>query len=90
MDSARIRADLATTGDPRVDAAISGLASLADTDLVERPAVLEAAHDRLREILGELGDPGDRGTPPARPGEPGRRGVQGEFGVPVAPRPGPR
>src|ERR1700745_3912156 len=70
MDSERVRPALAPTGDPRVDAAIGGLASLEDVDLAERPAVLEAVHDRLREILGELGDPG----------EPGRRGEQGELG----------
>ena len=67
MDSERLRPALTPTGDSRVDAAIGGLASLEDTDLAERPAVLEGVHDRLREILGELGDPG-------RPGE------QGELG----------
>jgi len=64
-----------------VDAAIGGLASLEDVDLAERPAVLEAVHDRLREILGELGDPGRAGPAgPVRPGEPGRHGEQGELG----------
>ncbi len=73
MDSERARPALAPTGDPRVDAAIGGLASLEDVDLAERPAVLEGVHDRLREILGELGDPGRPGPAvPARPGEPGR------------------
>jgi hypothetical protein len=46
------------TGDPRVDAAIAGLAGLDDVELADRPAVLEEVHDRLREILGELGDAG--------------------------------
>lgn len=55
MDPHRVRP--APTGDPRVDAAITGLASLDDVDLAERPAVLAGVHDRLREILGELGDP---------------------------------
>ncbi len=54
------------TGDPRVDRAIAGLSTLEQMDLDARPAALEAVHDRLREILGELG--GD-----VRPGEPGRR-----------------
>jgi hypothetical protein len=81
MDSERVRPALVPTGDSRVDAAIGGLASLEDTDLAERPAVLEGVHDRLREILGELGDPGS--PVPAvltRPGEPGRPGEQGELG----------
>lgn len=52
------------TGDPRVDEAIAGLCALGETDLDERPVVLEAVHDRLREILGQRGD--------ASPGEPGR------------------
>jgi hypothetical protein len=80
MDSERFRPALAPTGDPRVDAAIAGLASLEDMDLPERPAVLEEVHDRLREILGELGDPDGRPGPGgARPGEPGRRGEQDEL-----------
>jgi hypothetical protein len=52
-----------------VDAAIARLASLDEVDLAERPAVLEGVHDRLREILGELGDPGRAGpgAPAPRP-----------------------
>jgi hypothetical protein len=46
------------TGDARVDAAIAGLGALDDIELSDRPAVLEEVHDRLREILGELGDAG--------------------------------
>ena len=84
MDSQRVRPALAPTGDHRVDAAIEALASLGDIDLAERPAVLEAVHDQLREILGELGTPGRSGpAAPAQPGEPGRRGEQGELGLPV-------
>jgi hypothetical protein len=95
MDSERIPPVSVPTGDPRVDAAIAGLAALADTDLAARPAVLEEVHDRLREILGELGDPGAPGqAAAARPGEPGRRGEQGELSGAsrpgVQPRPGPR
>jgi hypothetical protein len=56
MDSERVRPALASTGDPRVDAAVEGLAVLDGLDLDERPAVLVSVHDRLREILGELGD----------------------------------
>jgi hypothetical protein len=74
MDPERPRPAAAPTGDPRVDAAIAGLESLDDLDLAERPAVLEAVHDRLREILGELGDHG-------RPGRPGGPGEQGELGA---------
>jgi hypothetical protein len=84
MDSERARLTVATTGDSRVDAAIEGLASLPETDLAERPAVLETVHDRLRELLGELGDapgPGQQpGQQATRPGQPGHRGEQGELG----------
>jgi len=72
MDTERVRLALTPTGDPRVDAAIAGLAGLGDLDLADRPAVLRDTHDRLREILGELGDGG--------PGAPGRPGAQGELG----------
>jgi len=88
MDSERVRPTLASTGDSRVDAAVEGLAALDDLDLDERPAVLALVHDRLREILGELGD-----GPRAAPGEPGRPGEQDELGAgpqarPALPRPG--
>jgi len=89
MDSERVGPAPASTGDPRVDAAIGPLSSLEDVELAERPAVLEAVHDRLREILGELGDAGRPG--PGGPGEPGRPGEQdelGELGAGVLPRPG--
>jgi hypothetical protein len=81
MDAERARPALTPTGDPRVDAAVVPLAALEDADVAERPAVLAEVHDRLREILGELGDPD--GSVPARPGE---RGEQGELSG--APRPG--
>ena len=57
MEPQRERSAPVPTGDPRVDAAIEQLASIEDMDLADRPAVLEEVHDRLREILGELGDP---------------------------------
>jgi hypothetical protein len=57
MEPQRARPAPAPTGDPRVDAVIEELASIEDLDLADRPAVLESVHDRLREILGELGDP---------------------------------
>ena len=97
MDAERVRPALAPTGDPRVDVAINGLASIEDVDLADRPAILEGVHDRLREILGELGDPGRPAaggqSGQARPGEPGRRGEQGVLGAgsrpgPDSPRPG--
>jgi hypothetical protein len=87
MDAERTRVTLIPTGDPRVDQAIAGLSALDEIDLDDRPAVLEAVHDRLREILGELGDAGRPGPADAarlaniaRPGEPGRRGEQAELG----------
>jgi hypothetical protein len=57
MEPQRERPAPAPTGDPRVDAAVEQLSSIEDMDLADRPAVLEDVHDRLREILGELGDP---------------------------------
>jgi hypothetical protein len=90
MDSERTRVTLIPTGDPRVDQAIAGLSDLDQIDLDDRPAVLEAVHDRLREILGELDDAGRPGPAEAglaRPGEPGRRGEQGELGAAGRPRP---
>ena len=95
MDEERTPPALAPTGDARVDQAIEGLSDLDQTDLDDRPAVLEEVHDRLREILGELGDADGAGAvAPARPGEPGRHGEQGELkgAVPSGsqpPRPGP-
>jgi hypothetical protein len=59
MDSERPLLTSVPTGDARVDEAISGLASLGDCDLAARPAVLQGVHDRLREILGELGGQGE-------------------------------
>jgi hypothetical protein len=56
-----------STGDPRVDEAVAGLDRLRELPLDEHPAVLESVHDKLREILGELGDAG------ARPAEQERR-----------------
>ena len=87
MDEERTRPALAPTGDARVDQAIEGLSDLDQIDLDERPAVLEEVHDRLREILGELGEAGrpgpgaaDGGAHPLRPARPGERGEQGELG----------
>jgi hypothetical protein len=65
MEPQRERPAPAPTGDPRVDAAVEQLASIEDMDLADRPAVLEDVHDRLREILGELGD-ARPGTAPQR------------------------
>ena len=84
MEPQRERSAPAPTGDPRVDAAIEQLASIEDMDLADRPAVLEDVHDRLREILGELGNQDRPG--PVRPGEPGRPGEQQELPPGAGPR----
>ncbi|HTU76525.1 MAG TPA: hypothetical protein VMG38_23645 [Trebonia sp.] len=65
MDTERDLPQPQPTGDSRVDEAIAGLAGLSDLPLDEHPPVLEAVHDRLREILGELGagSPGGNGQP---------------------------
>jgi len=58
MDTERGVVTPAQTGDPRVDRAVARLGELPAAPLDEHPAVLEAVHDSLREILGELGEPG--------------------------------
>jgi hypothetical protein len=70
MDTERTAATPKPTGDSRVDEAVAGLAALGGLPLDEHPPVLEAAHDKLRDILGEL----------ETPGRPGRPGQQGELG----------
>ncbi len=54
---------LPRTGDPRVDDAVAGLSRLPGAPPDEHVAVLEEAHGRLRDILGELDeepDPAER------------------------------
>jgi hypothetical protein len=75
MDTEPFRPQATTTGDPRVDEAIARLAALREAPLDEHPPVLEAVHDRLREILGELAEAGA-----SRPGRPGEHGEQGLLG----------
>jgi hypothetical protein len=87
MDTERVRPSPAGTGDSQVDAAIEGLASLTDHDLAEQPAVLEAVHDRLREILGELGDAPGHGQQRGQQGQRGQQHGQ-QQGQQGAPRPG--
>src|SRR5580658_5672377 len=55
-DAERVLADAPLTGDARVDAAIDGLSRLAGAPPKEHVAVLEEAHGRLRDILGELAE----------------------------------
>ena len=57
----------AEPGDPRVDHAVAALAGLRAAPLDEHPAILEAVHDRLREILGELSEAGDEQDDPGTP-----------------------
>jgi hypothetical protein len=56
MDTERSQEIVPGTGDARVDEAIEPLETLGELPLAEHPPVLEAVHDRLREILGELGE----------------------------------
>ena len=70
------------TGDARVDEAVAGLGELASAPLEEHPVILGQIHDRLRDVLGELG-PGTPATyeasatrgSPAAPNGPGSRGT---------------
>jgi hypothetical protein len=80
MDTERALPQPQPTGDSRVDDAIAGLAALSDLPLDEHPSVLEAVHDRLREILGELGTaaPGPAAAPRPPQEHPGARGQYGQ------------
>jgi hypothetical protein len=69
MDTERTGPARDSTGDSRVDDAIAPLAGLSETPLDEHPQVLEAVHDRLREILGELGTVPPGGATPRTPRE---------------------
>jgi hypothetical protein len=48
------QAAMASTGEPRVDAALSRLDELAELAVHEHPAVFERVHAELSEVLGEL------------------------------------
>ncbi len=67
------------TGDARVDEAVARLGELEDAPLDEHPVILGAIHDRLREVLGELGpdapSPPDAAQAPDMPNGPGSRGT---------------
>ena len=67
------------TGDARVDEAVARLGELEGAPLDEHPVILGEIHDRLREVLGELG-PDAPSTPeapqaPDMPNGPGSRGT---------------
>jgi hypothetical protein len=49
------------TGDPRVDEALAQLGQLAELPVTEHLAVFEHVHQRLAEVLGDLGT-GEPGT----------------------------
>jgi hypothetical protein len=44
----------ASTGEPRVDAALTRLGELGELPVAEHPAVYERVHELLVEVLGEL------------------------------------
>jgi hypothetical protein len=54
MPSAQGSLFAASTGDPRVDGAVSRLNDLATSDITEHPAVLEDVHRRLHNALADL------------------------------------
>ena len=91
MDTERTGPARDSTGDPRVDEAISRLARLREAPLDEHPPVLEAVHDRLREILGELGTVPPGGASAVSPRTPrGEPDGQWQQGAPRPARPGER
>jgi hypothetical protein len=91
MDTERTGPARDSTGDPRVDDAISRLARLREAPLDEHPPVLEAVHDRLREILGELGTVPPGGANGVSPRTPqGAPEAQGQQDAPRPARPGER
>ena len=82
MDDITGADDTPGTGDARVDAAVARLGELTDAPLDEHPVILGEVHDRLREVLGELGPatagPSAPSPPAATPGTaatPGPRGT---------------
>jgi hypothetical protein len=90
MDTERTGPASDSTGDLRVDEAVSRLARLREAPLDEHPPVLEAVHDRLREILGELGTVPPGGATPRTPrGAPEAQGQQGEPPGGATPRGAP-
>jgi hypothetical protein len=57
-----------STGEPRVDAALSRLDDLAGRPVTEHRAVFEDVHRRLRDVLGELDSRQPSGDAAGRPG----------------------
>jgi len=68
LDAERAVAIGPPTGDARVDAAVAGLSRLNGTPAEDHVAILEEAHGRLRDILGELAE--DQGHPEDPKGRP--------------------
>ena len=64
-DTERSGADPAPTGDARVDDAVAGLSRLQGRPADEHVAILEEAHGRLRDILGELDETPDPAQGPS-------------------------
>jgi hypothetical protein len=68
--------DITGTGDARVDEAVGRLGELEGAPLDEHPVILGEIHDRLREVLGELGpDAPSAPQAPDMPNGPGSRGT---------------
>ena len=59
---------LPTTGDSRVDEAISQLEDLAGLPVAEHPAIFERVHQRLTDALGDTGER-ERAVPDDSPGQ---------------------
>jgi hypothetical protein len=59
--SGRARKDSPSTGEPRVDEALTLLDDLAELPVHDHAAVFEQVHSQLSEVLGEL-DPGPGDT----------------------------
>jgi len=66
------------TADPRVDEALARLDELAELPIADHPAVFEHVHQRLAEVLGDLGGgdlaSGDTGTGSTGTGDSGSHG----------------
>ena len=69
----------ASTGEPRVDAAVLRLAELDDLPVSEHPPVYERVHEELVEVLGELhAGQSQAGQAQAGHGPPGQAGSRRE------------
>ena len=85
MDDITGADDTPGTGDARVDAAVARLGELTDAPLDEHPVILGEVHDRLREVLDELGPAAGPSAPSPSAAASGTAATPVPPGTPVPP-----